>query len=34
MTGGRGEFDFAFDRYEEAPADVQKAIIDRAAANK
>jgi elongation factor G len=30
MTQGRGEFTMDFDRYEEAPADVQaKVIADR-----
>ncbi|MDP4109885.1 MAG: elongation factor G [Bacillota bacterium] len=30
MTQGRGSFDFEFDRYEEAPANVQQKIIEEA----
>ncbi len=29
MTQSRGEYSFYFERYEEAPADVQQAIIDK-----
>lgn len=28
MTQGRGKFTFSFERYEEAPADVQKSLIE------
>jgi elongation factor G len=34
MTQGRGEFAFAFDRYEEVPPAVAKPIIDAAAHNR
>ncbi len=27
MTGGRGEFEYAFDRYEQCPSDIQEAQI-------
>jgi elongation factor G len=33
MTQGRGTFEFDFIRYDEAPVDVQKKIIEEAAAN-
>ncbi len=27
MTGGRGEYEYAFDRYEQAPSDIQEAQV-------
>ncbi len=27
MTGGRGEFEYSFDRYEQAPSDIQEAQV-------
>jgi elongation factor G len=27
MTGGRGEFEYEFDRYEQAPSDIQEAQV-------
>ena len=27
MTGGRGEFEYKFDRYEQAPSDIQEAQV-------
>ena len=34
MTGGIGEFSFEFNRYEQAPSDVQQKVIDEAAKNE
>ena len=28
MTGGRGDFSIKFERYEQAPSDVQKKVMD------
>jgi len=33
MTGGAGDFEYEFVRYEQAPGDVQKLIVDESAAN-
>ncbi len=33
MTGGIGEFSYEFDRYEQAPSDVQQKVIEEAAKN-
>lgn len=27
MTGGRGEYEYSFDRYEQAPSDIQDAEV-------
>ena len=34
MTGGLGSFEYVFDRYEQAPTDVQNAVIAAAAADE
>ena len=32
MTGGRGEYEYEFDRYEQAPSDIQDAQVKERAA--
>ena len=32
MTGGRGEYEYEFDRYEQAPSDIQEAQVKERAA--
>ena len=34
MTGGRGDFEYAFARYEQAPSEVQEAEIAKRAAEE